>query len=410
MKLDDQNIDQLFNDAAHSRTAPQYDARYWDDIEAVLNEESRKKRLLVWFASGGGLVLALLIGILTGVNGTDTQQRYVQENSNGLTPDQWHTPEMLATNKERKTETAPSQNHTADETTRERSNELSTSNTVTSTPSTAEVTENEVEPKQSVVHHNMPASQKDAAGIIENELPMGKRSNEPVAALRLENRPTPLNTRLPETKATNKLLDIASNQRDGLSPYLQLSGGLMENYKTSRPLESTVMSLSAGLIHRRGNIILRSGIGFQATTNADLVVSKRSKYYGFGVTNNQNDLSYQNLYDLYLPLAFGYEHNNTQFGMGIQLNYLVNSSMNLEVYENQDLVRKQRYTGADNGLNQLSAQGYLWAEQRLMEEFYLGVKVGTHFYNRLSTGEYINESATTNPIYGQVSIRYNFGK
>ncbi|MGM0479990.1 MAG: hypothetical protein ACQERC_12285 [Bacteroidota bacterium] len=410
MKLDDQNIDQLFNDAAHSRTAPQYDARYWDDIEAVLNEESRKKRLLVWFASGGGLVLALLIGILIGSNGTDTQQRYVQENSNGLTPDQWHTPEMLATNKERKTETAPSQNHTADEATRERLNELSTSNTVTSTPSTAEVTENEVEPKQSVLHHNMPALEKDAALAAENEPLADIQSDEPGSALQLENRLSPIDTQLPETRTTNKLIDIAANQRDGLTAYVQISGGMMENYKTSRPLESTVMNLSAGLTHRRGNIILRSGIGFQATTNADLIVSKRSKYYGFGVTNNQNDLSYQNLYDLYLPLEFGYEHSNTQFGMGIQLNYLVNSSMNLEVYENKDLVRQQRYTGVNNGLNQLSAQGYLWAEQRLLEEFYLGVKVGTHFYNRLSTGEYINESATTNPIYGQVSIRYNFGK
>ncbi len=411
MKLDDQNIDQIFNDAAHSQSAPQYDTSYWNDIETMLNEESRKKGVLVWLASGGMLVFALLIGILISSNIIDKKKHYVQDELQSLVPMTWNSSgdETLVSwsNKTSSAQTVAHSTSTKENNSETLNGRASLKSTV-SPYLTAEKDENLSEgdniQKEKITGRKMNDSTKD------NDKFAREHSDVRNLALELDHRLTPIAHRIPENNKTNKLLGTELDAGDRLTAYLQMSGGIMENYKTSRPFESTVMNLSVGLKHRHGNLLLRSGIGFQATTNADLIVSQRSKYYGFGVTNNQNDLSYQNLYDLYLPLEFGYELDNTQFGMGIQMNYLVNSSMNLEIYENKDLVESRHYTGVANGLNQLSAQGYLWAEQKIMQQFYLGVKVGTHFYNRLSSGKYINESATTNPIYGQISLRYNFKK
>jgi len=414
MKLDDQNIDQIFNDAAHSQSAPQYDASYWNDVEAVLNEESRKKRALAWLASGGMFVFALLVGLLISSNILDNKKRYVRGEQHALRPIQWNSSgnetmeseimESMFSN----TSSTQSNGNSTEKKNAEAFNQRSPLNSSAS-PLLIAVKDKSANGGNDIEKEGITVQEINDSTKVNGKLEQ-KHTDIRNMALKLDNSLTPVTHRVLEKNTTNKLLDIEIDAHDGLTAYLQMSGGVMENYKTSRPLESTVMNISAGLMHRHRNLLLRSGIGFQATTNADLIVSQRSKYYGFGVTNNQNDLSYQNLYDLYLPLEFGYELDNTQFGMGIQMNYLVNSSMNLEIYENKDLVERRQYTGVANGLNQLSAQGYLWAEQKIVQQFYLGVKVGTHFYNRLSLGEYINESATTNPIYGQVSIRYNFKK
>src|SRR5690554_7796996 len=99
----------------------------------------------------------------------------------------------------------------------------------------------------------------------------------------------------------------------------------MENYKTSRPYESGLIDLSLNLEGNFNGIILRTGVGAQHTSNADLILSKKAKVYGFGVTRHQRDLSYQSLFDLYIPLEFGYRINATSFGVGVQANYLINT-------------------------------------------------------------------------------------
>jgi hypothetical protein len=168
--------------------------------------------------------------------------------------------------------------------------------------------------------------------------------------------------------------------------------------------------LSLNLEYQKEQVLIRSGIGFQATSNADLVVSERAKVYGFGITTHQNNLSYQSLYDLYIPIELGYTLNNTSFGFGAQVNYLLGTTMNYESLENKVIVDEYKIKGFSEGLNTLTAQGYVWLEQKLTDRFAAGVKVGTNLNSRIKEGKYFNESATTNPLYGQLTLRYNIIK
>jgi hypothetical protein len=184
----------------------------------------------------------------------------------------------------------------------------------------------------------------------------------------------------------------------------------MENYKTSRPFESGLFNLAFKAFYNKSNLILSSGLGLQVSTNSDLVVSQRAKFYGFGVVNYQTDLSYQNMYDIYIPVEIGYKHGKTSFGMGLQANYLINTTMLMQKYEDLELISSENISGFSNGLNKFSTQGYVWMSHQIGDHFSAGFKLGTSFSNRIKEGDYFNESATTNPVFGQVSLRYNIFK
>jgi hypothetical protein len=200
---------------------------------------------------------------------------------------------------------------------------------------------------------------------------------------------------------------IQYKPRPSLIIYGKVSGGLMENYKTSKPYGSGLVDISLNLEMNFDGLLLRTGIGAQHTSNADLIVSQRAKVYGFGVTNHQNDLSYQSLFDLYIPLELGYKINATSFGIGAQVNYLLSTGMDLNLYENQNLVNTQKYYGSTDGLNTFSTQGYVWMEHQFNSRFSIGLKIGTNISGRIKDDAYFNQSSTTNPIYGQVSLRFN---
>lgn len=85
--------------------------------------------------------------------------------------------------------------------------------------------------------------------------------------------------------------------------------------------------------------------------------------------------------------------------------------MNLNVYENHKLTSSEWFTGKKNGLKSFSTQAYLWLEHSLTPRIALGLKVGTNISGRLvKNSNYFNNSSTTNPIYGQLALRFNILK
>ena len=216
--------------------------------------------------------------------------------------------------------------------------------------------------------------------------------------------------KLEQSEVSGELVPFQLPMNNSINYYAKLSTGLMENYETSRPFQSGVFDLSLNIEYEKEQVLFRTGLGIQATSNADLVVSERAKVYGFGLTTHQNNLSYQSLYDIYIPVELGYSLNNTSFGFGMQMNYMLTTTMNYQSLENNIIVDEAKLKGFQEGLNALTAQGYIWLEQKLNDRFSAGVKVGTNLSSRIKEGRYFNESATTNPLYGQITLRYNLNK
>ena len=450
MSEKDENIDQLFSDAAQSQNSPEYNEAYWTEINNVLDARDRKRKGFIWWSIAGSfmvglLVLALLpvstpnedIVLYKKINATDLEiqtasltQEFAFQNA---------FPHTFNENKKEFNNTRS--NKTASFTTKKGSlNDLenaktnkkfaaSNQNTVQQNPS--KVTLNQAKTEDYTIKQNAnpvsPYSSEDSDLLEVEESILATEENRAVHdknTLNAENAEEesksvvsvlPIlypKTQLNNTKEHTEAISVVTgdNNRSPFKLYTKFSAGLMENYKTARPYESGAFNLSLNIEANFSDVLIRTGIGTQLTTNADLILSQRTKVYGFSVTSHQNDLSYQQLIDVYVPVEFGYKYKSTSFGIGAQVNYLVNTSMDLNQYENSQLVNTQKYRGHKNGLNSFTTQAYLWIEQEFTPRFAAGIKVGTNISGRINKNKYFNESATTNPIYGQLSLRFNLIK
>lgn len=432
MSLEDKNIDQMFSDAAHSQKAPQYDPAYWAEMNAMLNARDAKKRGFLFWAFGGTIVFAglFLSLFIFNMDLSKTQERYTQvalstemqfENvdytKNAIRPIQKNVntdeKSVSSINKqERKNTSTESNKMQSNSDVNTRKNSLTNNKNTRETKSDKSLfIAQESKGQSNSLEHSSELDLKNEnsdddlnrASIQVNEMNHNHTADDAIQNLPFE--------------FVNVLhLDEAGNifhsnnnfkPRPRLSIYAKLGGGLMENYKTSRPYESGLIDLSLNLEGNFNGIILRTGVGAQHTSNADLILSKKAKVYGFGVTRHQRDLSYQSLFDLYIPLEFGYRINATSFGVGVQANYLINTGMDLNHYEDHFLVETEKYYGNTDGLNKFSTQGYLWMEHQLTSRIALGAKVGTNISGRIKDDSYFNQSSTTNPIYGQITLRFN---
>lgn len=452
MSIDNNNIDQMFSDAAHSQKAPQYDSAYWAEMNAMLNAKDAKKRgFILWAFGGSALFAALFLSLfILNMDFNKPQERYAKTAlSSDLTTDQTSTGTDVEQTTETDKENLEQTVYAADEVTANNKTDIHHTSTTVGSPvekqNEVRVTENNTKTSNSTVTRT--ATKSSSRDATKTNISVNKNSNVPNKSehgLVSQNENSNLNKEVrnseeltdfttdsksnKSTAETNDIVSLPYDQTNSieqndpgsvfnsrlkykpkarLSIYAKVSGGLMENYKTSRPYESGLVDLSLNFEMNFNGVVLRSGVGAQHTSKADLILSQRAKVYGFGVTRHQNDLSYQSLFDLYIPLELGYRVNGTSFGIGVQGNYLLTTGMDLNLYENHNLVGTEKYFGSTNGLNKFSTQGYVWMEHQFTSLFSLGAKVGTNISGRIKDDSYFNQSSTTNPIYGQLTLRFN---
>jgi hypothetical protein len=423
MNLNDKNIEQVFRDAAQNSDAPRYDHSYWSEVNSILDSDDKRKRGLIYWSVAGSLVVAFLISSLFIVNNNESNLSLADNSNISSEPiDESQKALERKTFSENSTSTEvknknitniqSNSNQTNSKDSKSKSN-IGENKYVSSIKKSSKL-KNAVNFKENIpLTADIQNSDKVKSDSFEkqNEQSKVKSLNYPDSP---ENREVemllPKIVELEQIQVNNKLLPIRATKGKSLNLYAKISAGLMENYETSRPFQSSVFDLSLNIEYKKEHVLFRTGLGLQTTSNADLVVSERAKVYGFGITTHQNNLSYQSLYDIYIPAEIGYNLNNTSFGFGGQLNYMFGTSMNYEKLKNNIVISKAKIKGFNEGLNTFTAQGYIWMEQKLTSRFVAGIKVGTNLNSRIKEGRYFNESSTTNPLYGQITLRYNFNK
>jgi len=415
MNINNKNIDQIFKDAAHAEKAPEYNPVYWEEMSAILDAKDAKRKRFVYWTISGASVFVLLLSILFTVNYKDVK-------------------ETTVLNEIRKVEQSlPKETHSEVEynntTSKEKEVNIAENNSfsnekVQDLPQTE--SNNRIENqffqsfaeagKESVLKSSNPQFFDNSnIDLVDDEVDKSIET-KPTKAQDVNwdiNKLSPLQITSIEENTSRKFQPslFEPKPRPSYSLYAKVSFGLMENYKTSRPFESGLFDLSLNFEVNTNNLLIRAGVGAQQTSNADLIVSHRKKVYDYGIVEVQSDLSYQGLWDIYIPLELGYKYRKTAFGVGVQANYLISTTMNLNVYENHKLTSSEWFTGKKNGLKSFSTQAYLWLEHSLTPRIALGLKVGTNISGRLvKNSNYFNNSSTTNPIYGQLALRFNILK
>lgn len=439
MKIEDKDIDKIFATAAQKETAPQFQPAYWEEMSAILSNRFTSKKGLYFWISGGLCAVGIIVFILFNQRSTNAI-RYNLESTDYLTVMQ------ITPMSNQKTSMLTSLHATQNISfiTKGKLNEksiLSTTKNKTEINTTFKQQQNKqqnsiasLKDKETAINHSSVVPLKEMLSV---------KNTTPIIAYNNKNRASDTNTSIvinikkAKEKTTNRAIDLKQmypslpirqssftmlthppqvTLQKLESPnvlryqlYLLLGGGIMENYKTKSPFQSGNFDLSVRIDMHFNQLSFRTGIGTQLTTNADLIVSKRIKSQEFGVAY-QNDLSYQNLIDLYIPIELGYRFKSTSFGIGIQENFLLSSSLKLKKYKNKVLTSSENLVGYFGGLHRFTTQGYLWIEHQFTPHIYVGAKIGTNLSSRIKKGVYFNNSATTNPLYGQITLRFNLLK
>lgn len=434
MMSSNKNIDQIFSDAAHSQKAPAYDSTYWNEMNAMLNARDKKRKGFFFWMLGGATVTSVLIASLFIFNTESTDALYHRAESNLKIETITENKELLAKNEVQNTEIQSS-------TTLDNNLEVSTLNTNNSNyRATQEVTTNNNKVNGEVASTPNTDKSNSVYNTLENnnefvnteETPLNTNDTHPLLTQEkisedISEEPTQEITKedidaLPERSGLGIVNVLPrGNEVDNLEDevaktnlfpmFLKVGGGLMENYKTSRPYESGLFDISLQFEAKIKNLTLRSGFGTQMTFGADLIMSDREKLLELGVPiTMQDDLTYQTLVDVYIPVEFGIRIKNTSFGIGVQANYLASTKMTLNQYKSQILINSEEYRNYFEGLNKFTAQGYLWVEHQFIPRLHGGLRIGTHLNSRINELEYFNESSATNPIYGQFFLRFDIFK
>lgn len=405
MKEGRKYIDQLFKEAARNEKAPAYNSAYWTEMGALLDarDKRRKKAGFLWV---GLTALVIVLGISTFAiikSSQNTQELYVktQVELNPLSMDNY------INNSANKAEISEVENtNTFDINSTKEGVKLGVN------PRHQEMVNQQIETEESNIIPNFKVENLAINANLQEEKTISSSAySSPLSISDNSINLLPIKQSAWNSNYWNQAL-ITSRLKVRPKPiigvYAKLGMGIMENYKTSHPFESGIFDFSLNMeIRIKQNVLIRTGIGSQITTHADLVFSKRYMKKELELVEKQVDLAYQNLYDIYLPIEFGYRHNRTAFGTGLQINYLVSTRLSQNEYTNGVINSSFERKNTKEGLNDFSVQGYLWFEQGITNRISIGAKVGTTITSRINEMTvFSNKSSTTKPLYGQVSLRY----
>lgn len=419
MNLNDENIDQLFRKSAENVKAPEYSDAYWAEMNQMIDaEEKNRKRLMIWtfFGTIGAALVALLLFFNNETTNLNSSYQ-ISENSN------------------------PAQNEASDAITNHSS-------------ASADFSQKKIDPNQDLtsidgnsktlnkieVEKYSPKIDKKASKTNKTFNLSSNNSNKTEGFDKVINQKTKNNSKKVLVNAKNKTFistesniaiqklpakligfETSSETEENLIPPKNISNqlhvsyhaeaafGVSESYQnnTTSPWRFSVSGLAR---LEYGQLVVNTGIGVQVESPANLQVTERAKVYGFGLKNYENTLNYKSFTQVFIPLEVGFKSNNSTFGVGGQFHSIVGTRMSLTSKVNQEITAKKDFNNQMAGLNRFSGNFYLFIDQQLTDKISAGVRVGSAIGSRIADSHYFNSVTNDQPIFGQITLKYQLFK
>lgn len=427
MNLNDKNIDQLFRKSAENIKAPEYNDSYWEEMDQLINTDaSRRKKLMIWsfFGTLGSAFIVLLLFINLDLS-TDENSNIssIQPNSElPLTKEKTkkkkeHTIQSDSSDKNIQTVISESNIHKKNTQSFDKndiktnSDSEHTSKTSTNNSSKNSFTKTEMNPTSLTSSSNKKRNRSHKVESDKKKSDLITRSNNEqlttnIQVNKISTLPIKLISFETGTNVENNIVPLKNlMNRWRISYHLEAAFGVSESYQsnTKSPWRT---SLSGIVQFEYNQLVVNTGLGIQLETPANLQITERAKVYGFGLKNYENILNYKSFTQLYIPFEIGYKTNNSTFGMGGQFHSIVSTQMSLTSKVNQEITAQVDFNNQMAGLNRFSGNFYLWIDQQLTDNISAGVRVGSAIGTRIKDSHYFNTVTNEQPIFGQLTLKY----
>ena len=433
MNLNDKNIDQLFRKGADNMEAPEYNDAYWDEMSQIIDADAKsRKKLIAWVFSGVLGVAVIVFLLFLNVVQLNEEATFVSSNTeiteqldekittskNDASNSEFHdgmseknTQKFVA--KDDINDKTPHSNFEKSETatnkellSRDKTNKEDRSTSVKVDKSSSDQLEANTGKNQRVSSTTPSDFKTDNKTIANRNDPLTvEHTNSSVNTL-----PIKLIAMETNSEVDQNLISIKNlMNRWRVSYHAEAAFGVSESYQsnTSSPWRYS----AAGIIRLKYNqLVIQTGFGVQVESPANLQVTERAKVYGFGLNNYENILNYKSFTQLYVPLEIGYKSNNSTFGIGGQFHTIVGTRMSLTSKVNQEITAQKDFNNQTAGLNRYSGNFYLWIDQQLTDKISAGVRVGSAIGTRIADSHYFNTLTNEQPIFGQLTLKYQLFK
>lgn len=435
MSWTDKEIDDLFREGANTQSF-EYDSAYFSEIEAAL-PVNRKGRDFLWLGTALMFVAVLTTGYL--INSDDAA---FGGSNNQLAEAEVNEAEAMssAQNKANYTNGTEASNNTE-------SGQAShlTGNEVAATPEeniTASIKVGEKQDVQAAHSTAIPASSMYDVATRNIRNKKGTNLANTIAAEPNETEvkalPVPTTTPVtnrntlvaPEKMAGLEKAPISAslglksvNQLDnelalGLAPnalpmlteirpkaafYLELNGGASQSLITPSAYTSTSFGGGVGVETYLGNFNLTTGLNLAISNHKDLTLTTEGKNYSFGSTLRTHHYSYDQVYNLDVPINLGYNFGNHNVNLGLRTSVLLGAKVQHTVYDNEEMVRSEKLFGLAGGLERFGMRPTIGYAYR-MKNWTVGANVGVQLLQSVNE-EYINGFNNRFPIDGQIYLR-----
>ena len=434
MNLNDKNIDQLFRKGAENMEAPEYNDAYWDEMSQIIDADAKsRKKLMVWIFSGtlgAALVLLLLFLNTPQNNKSNSTIASTDKNSDEQQVEQ-------STSIQNQAQQSIEQLKNLDKSTQKNSSELKKQNNTLpifkDRPISTSTSENS--PKTSVKSGNLNSLSKTNNELTSNSANESKNKSYKADDSHLQQKPTLSTTPSGDNENTSdefitdvnmlpiKLITFETNDKVSsdlislknlmnrwrVSYHAEAAFGVSESYQnnTKSPWR---YSLTGMVRFEYSQLVINTGVGVQVESPANLQVTERAKVYGFGLKSYENILNYKSFTQLFIPLEIGYKSNNSTFGLGGQFHAIVGTKMSFTSKVNNVITAQNDFKNHLAGLNRYSGNFYLWIDQQLTDKISAGVRVGSAVGTRIADSHYFNKITNEQPIFGQLTLKYQLFK
>jgi hypothetical protein len=419
MSWTDEELDQLFSDAASNATA-EYNDAYWKDIEGMLPVRKKRKGLLWWMGGAGAIVFfgTLLLVQFPFTTKSTIGKENARELANSSVTDLNQSPTSSPSNRVKKTVNLVESNTSLTD------NDLNISYNSVSLQNTNnyKATKGTINP-ENAVQQKVKSNEAivEPIRLVDNSLLVNedRRLFNPIEIVESNDiQQEKLETEAIPTLAT---IDINPLHHSGeliptfyklktRSPhalFAEVGLGLGQSPITSSENGSAIAKnygLQLGYSFQKSNFRYSAGLGILVQQFDNVYIKERSLIYGFGSNSIDNHYRFSSLLRLEVPLAIGYQFKRHTLSAGASFSFPLIAGLSFTKYVDGNMAVEEKGYTSTEFFKPFGAELQVGYAYQLGSNWELGAKVQMQLINPIASDRILGISNAL-PLSGQVALR-----
>lgn len=384
MSWEDEHIDNLFREAA-SEQKVEFKNEFWEEFEKMLPEKKKKKIGLIYWWFGAGFVA--VVAIFSFINLSNSNSEQSSERQISLVKN-----ERIIPNSKTKKQSI---------------NNSHSVKTIVK-PEDRIVSHSNFETKYDQLKSFELFNEESRTSEVTHEIHTSKV--EELLIQQIENEEVSLNFKSYSffTNATILSSNLIKSKSKKWHPYLDLYYSLNQSPIKNSELGSNFSNgfgFGSGMSYSSKVFNFTIGLNLAIQNYSNLMINDRAKVYGFGVTNYEQNINYNNFYLLEMPIYTGLKSKKHQIQIGIVSSYLLNTRLHYQLKEEELITQSGNYYNFRKGLNSIYFKPSIKYAFNISPTFQIGTVIQFQMNTILKDIQLFSGTENKHPINGQLFIR-----